>query len=134
MSTSNLKVAKKNHGTYSTVLFSPPTRKKFRNRSENTSSSFSTSVEQSREESPTAGSKLEVNSGPAVSPSSLSRPSGNSLASDSSSYHSPDTEHIAKKKRAMFQVFRGVFRVVNGDGDIKSSDKKLWDLTPPNLP
>ena len=129
MSTSNHKVAKKNHGTYSTVLFSPPTRKKFRNRSENTSSSFSTSVEQSREESPTAGSKLEVNSGPAVSPS-LSRPSGNSLASDSSSYHSPDTEHIAKKKRAMFQVFR----VVNGDGDKKNSDKKLWDLTLPNLP
>ena len=77
-------------------------RKKFRARSENTSSSFSTSVEQSREESPTSGSgagaKLEVT--PASHPVSPSRPGA---SSDSSSYHT-DTEHIAKKKRAMFQV------------------------------
>ena len=72
----------------------------FRNRSENTSSSFSTSVEQSREESPTPGPKLEVS--PASGLASPSRP----VTSDSSSYHSLDTEHIAKKKRAMFQVLK----------------------------
>ena len=61
-------------------------RKKF-HRSE--TNSFSTSADQqSLEESP----KLE-NHG-----RSPSRPS------DSSSYHSPDNEHIAKKKRAMYKV------------------------------
>ena len=60
-------------------------RKKF-HRSEN--SSLSTSVEQhSLEESP----KLATHG---VSPSRQS----------DSSYHSPDNEHIAKKKRAMYQV------------------------------
>ena len=65
-------------------------RKKFRNRSENASSSFSTSVEKSREESPgpASASKMEVSPSP--------RPDSEA------SYH--ETEHIAKKKRAMFSV------------------------------
>lgn len=68
-------------------------RKKFRNRSENTSSSFSTSVEKSREESPgpASATKLEVTQSP--------KPE-----SEASSYQSHETEHIAKKKRAMFSV------------------------------
>ena len=61
-------------------------RKKFRNRSENASSSFSTSVEQQSLE------EQEMTQG--VSPCRQS----------DSSYPNPDTEHIAKKKRAMFQV------------------------------
>ena len=64
-------------------------RKKFRNRSENASSSFSTSVEQQSLE------EQEV--------SQVSQGLSPGRQSDSS-YHSPDTEHIAKKKRAMFQV------------------------------
>merc|ERR1719445_797248 len=64
-------------------------RKKFRNRSENASSSFSTSVEQQ---------SLEEQE-----PSQASHGLSPSRQSDSS-YHSPDTEHIAKKKRAMFQA------------------------------
>jgi len=61
-------------------------RKKFRNRSENASSSFSTSVEQQSLE------EQEMTQG--VSPCRQS----------DSSYPNPDTEHIAKKKRAMFQA------------------------------
>ena len=68
-------------------------RKKFRNRSEN-NSSLGTSVEQSTEEPPPdSPPKLDVSRG--VSPSCYGSPS--------TSYPSQD-EHIAKKKRAMFQV------------------------------
>jgi len=68
-------------------------RKKFRNRSEN-NSSLGTSVDQSTEEQPPESPpKVEVSRG--VSPSCYNSPS--------TSYPSQD-EHIAKKKRAMFQA------------------------------
>ena len=71
-------------------------RKKFRNRSEH-SSSFSTSVEQSREESPTPGSGARLEVTPSIG-------AGVSLSPRPESDSSSGTEHIAKKKRAMFSV------------------------------
>ena len=70
-----------------------PHRAESESRGHSFESSFSTSVEKSREESPgpASVSKIEVSRSPRSE-------------SEASSYQSHETEHIAKKKRAMFSV------------------------------
>ena len=92
-------------------------RKKFCNRNENASSSFSNSVEKSREESPGPASATKAE----VSP----RPE-----SEASSYQSHETEHIAKKKTAIFSgkvSSRCSTSIHNSDAAVISSVSSLPD-------
>ena len=67
---------------------------KFRNRSENTSSSYSTSMEQSREESPTPGPKLEVSPASGLA---WPRPAGRSPATPA--VITVSTQNISLRRR-----------------------------------